>query len=81
MKGNGIVALDRPNALINTILNGIATQTFTNGQRMYAMPSFSDTMDESEIAALVSWMRAQWGGQGGHPVTGGEVKAFQRSVR
>jgi mono/diheme cytochrome c family protein len=48
---------------------------------MYAMPSFSDTMDESEIAALVSWMRAQWGGQGGHPVTGGEVKAFQRSVR
>jgi mono/diheme cytochrome c family protein len=81
MKGNGIVALDRPNALINTILNGIATQTFTDRQRMYAMPSFADTMDESEIAALVSWMRAQWGGQGGHPVTGGEVKAFRRSVR
>lgn len=81
MKGNGIVALDKPNALISAVLNGIATQAFTNQQRMYAMPAFADTMDESEIAALVSWMRAQWGGRGGRPVTAGQVKAFQRSVR
>lgn len=81
MKGNGIVALDKPNALISAVLNGIATQAFTNQQRMYAMPAFADTMDEGEIAALVSWMRAQWGGRGGHPVTAGQVKAFQRSVR
>lgn len=64
MKGNATLAMDNPLTLIKVVLNGIPTQTFTNGQRMYAMPPFAHRMEDVEIAALISWIRAEWGGQG-----------------
>ncbi|MFD1198007.1 c-type cytochrome [Brucella gallinifaecis] len=63
MKGNATLAMDNPQTLIKVVLNGIPTQTFTNGQRMYAMPPFAHVIEDPEIAALISWIRAEWGGQ------------------
>lgn len=79
MHGNAAVALDSPHTLISAILNGIETQSFTSNQRMYAMPGFKGQMDDADLAALVNWMRAQWGGQD-KPVTAQQIKALERGV-
>lgn len=63
MNGNTAVMMESPVNLLTAILHGIPTQTFSGNQRMYAMPGFADRMSAEEIAALSSWMRAQWGGQ------------------
>ncbi len=80
MHGNAVVSLDNPHTLIAAVVNGIGTQKFTGNQRMYAMPGFAQQMDDVEIAALVTWMRAQWGGQD-KPVSAQEVKALERAVQ
>lgn len=79
MRGNATLAMDNPQTLIKVVLNGIPTQTFTNGQRMYAMPPFAHVLEDSEIAALISWMRAEWGGQA-TPVTPEQVSAQETAV-
>lgn len=79
MKGNATLAMDNPQTLIKVVLNGIPTQTFTNGQRMYAMPPFAHVIEDPEIAALISWIRAEWGGQS-TPVTPEQVSAQETAV-
>jgi mono/diheme cytochrome c family protein len=80
MKGNATLAMDDPRNTISVILNGIPTQRFTGGQRMYAMPPFAHTLTDVEITDLVTWMRAEWGGQS-TPVNFEEVRAIARSVQ
>lgn len=80
MKGNSILAMDNPQTIIKVILNGIPTRTFKDGQRMYAMPAFAQSLNESQIADLVSWIRAEWGGQA-TPVTVEQVKAEKAAVK
>lgn len=63
LKGDAIIAMDNPETLISVVLNGLATTTYTNGQRMYAMPAFKDRMSNQDIADLLMWARAEWGGQ------------------
>ena len=63
LQGDGIVMMENPQTLISVILHGLATTTYTNQQRYYAMPSFSDRMSDQNIADLVVWLRAEWGGQ------------------
>lgn len=79
MKGNATVAMDNPETLISVVLNGVPTQTFTNGQRMYAMPPFAHRLEDVEIAELITWMRAEWGGQA-TPLTTEQISAQERSV-
>lgn len=79
MKGNATLAMDNPQTLIKVVLNGIPTQKFANGQRMYAMPPFSHTLSDDEIADLVNWIRAEWGGQG-QAVSAQDVSSQQTSV-
>lgn len=80
MRGNATLALDNPQLLIQVILNGVPTQTFNGGQRMYAMPPFAHRMDEAQIAELVNWIRAEWGGQD-EPVTADQVRALETAVK
>jgi mono/diheme cytochrome c family protein len=79
MKGNATIAMDDPRNTISVILNGIPTQRFTGGQRMYAMPPFAHRMTDVEITDLVTWMRAEWGDQA-TPVDFEEVRAISRAV-
>lgn len=80
MKGNATLAMGDPQTLIKVVLNGIPTQIFKNGERMYAMPPFAHRMDDAQIARLVSWIRAEWGGQAA-PVTAQEVSAQETAVK
>lgn len=80
MKDNATLAMADPQTLIKVILNGIPTQIFKNGERMYAMPPFAHRMDAAKIAELVNWIRAEWGGQAA-PVTPQQVSAQQTAVK
>ena len=80
MKGNTTLAMKNPQTLIKAILNGIPTQLFSNGERMYAMPPFAHRMDAAEVADLVTWIRAEWGGQS-VPVTADQVSAEETAVK
>ncbi|WP_165064285.1 cytochrome c [Desulfovibrio sp. ZJ200] len=80
MKDNATLAMADPQTLIKVVLNGIPTQIFKNGERMYAMPPFAHRMDDARIAELVSWIRAEWGGQAA-PVTAGQVSAQETAVK
>lgn len=63
LAGDAIVAMDNPQTLISVVLNGLATTTYTNQQRYYAMPGFADRLDDQNIADLLMWVRAEWGDQ------------------
>lgn len=80
MKGNSTLAMTNPQTLIKVVLNGIPTQLFNNGERMYAMPPFAHRMDAAEVADLVTWIRAEWGGQS-VPVTLDQVSAEETAVK
>lgn len=78
MKGNSTLAMEDPHNLISVVLNGVPTQTFPGGQRMYAMPGFAHLLSDQEIAELATWARAEWGDQG-VTVTEAQVQAMPRS--
>ena len=73
LKGDAIIAMENPQTLISLVLNGLSTTTYTNGQRMYAMPAFKDRMSNQDIADLLMWARAEWGGQSA-PISAKEVQ-------
>ncbi|RIY42141.1 cytochrome c [Neopusillimonas maritima] len=79
MYGNSTLGSDSPHNLIKVILEGIPTQVFANGQRMYAMPGFSNELNDKTIANLATWLRAQWGGKRA-PVTVEQVNAVVRAI-
>lgn len=79
LKGNAIIAMDSPRDTIDVILNGIPTERFTGYKRMYEMPPFSHRLDDEEVADLVTWVRAEWGGQE-EPVTVDEVKKLEKAI-
>ena len=80
MKGNATLAMDDPRNTISVILNGIPTQRFANGQRMYAMPPFAHKLTDVETTDLVTWLRAEWGGQA-TPVDLEEVRVISRALQ
>lgn len=59
---NAIVAMQDPQTLIAVTLHGLQTTTYSHGQRMYAMPGFEGHLSPEQIADLLSWVRAEWGG-------------------
>ena len=77
MKGNSTVALPSPRNLVKVVLEGVPTEIFPSGQRMYAMPPFTPALSDAEIADLATWMRAEWGGQDA-AVTATEVESLSR---
>lgn len=79
MKGNGVIAMEDPHNTITVVLNGLPTQLFSGNQRMYAMPPFAHELSDEEVADLVTWVRAEWGGQA-EPVTLKQVEKIERAM-
>lgn len=61
LAGNAIVMMQDPQTLIALVLKGIATTSYSNGERMYAMPGFEGALTPKEIADLLNWVKAEWG--------------------
>jgi len=79
LEGDAIIAMDSARDTIDVVLNGIPTERFTGYKRMYAMPPFSHRLNDDEIADLVTWIRAQWGGQA-EAVTVAEVQKQEKAL-
>ncbi|HLS16570.1 MAG TPA: cytochrome c [Paenalcaligenes sp.] len=79
LHGNGIIAMDSPRDTIAVVLNGIPTERFTGYKRMYEMPPFSHRLKDEEVADLVTWVRAEWGGQD-TAVTVDDVQAIDKAI-
>ena len=52
-----------PHNLIVAILDGLPAHDFPGLARMQDMPGFAADLDDTGAAALVTWLRRQWGGQ------------------
>src|SRR5690625_1211368 len=79
LHGNGIIAMDSPRDILAVVLNGIPTERFTGYKRMYEMPPFSHRLKDEEVADLVTWVRAEWGGQD-TAVTVDDVQAIDKAI-
>jgi mono/diheme cytochrome c family protein len=63
MMGNSTVRNKDPHNLIASTLDGIEEQDFPGLERMQKMPGFRSKLSDPEMAQLVNFMRASWGGQ------------------
>jgi mono/diheme cytochrome c family protein len=79
MKGNATLVEENPLNVLTVVVNGVPVRKFTGNQRLYAMPPFAHRLANDEIADLVTWLRAEWGGRD-QPVTPEAVAAIPRSV-
>ncbi|WP_322015690.1 cytochrome c [Paraburkholderia sp. J12] len=76
MNGNSTLRQADPHNLLVAMLDGIETQKFAGLEDMQAMPAFSSTLSDEELAQLANYLRATWGGQAAN-VTAQDVKALR----
>jgi mono/diheme cytochrome c family protein len=76
MNGNSTLRQADPHNLLVAMLDGIDTQKFAGLEDMQAMPAFSSTLSDDELAQLANYLRATWGGQAAN-VTAQDVKALR----
>jgi mono/diheme cytochrome c family protein len=65
LRGNSSLRDPSPHNLIVAILDGLPEHDFPGLARMQAMPGFAADLDDAEVAALVTWLRQQFGDQPG----------------
>ncbi|MDB5932740.1 MAG: alcohol dehydrogenase [Massilia sp.] len=70
------VAADNPVNTIRMVLNGGYPPGTRGNPRPYGMPPFGTTLSDTEVAAVVSHLRASWGNQGA-PVAPREVSRLR----
>ncbi|HZV63351.1 MAG TPA: c-type cytochrome [Telluria sp.] len=78
LAGNRALTMDASVNAIRIVLNGGFAPGTAGNPRPYGMPPYSHLLDDAEVAAVVSYLRASWGNRA-PPVTPGEVNRY-RSV-
>lgn len=78
LAGNRAITMAESVNAIRIVLNGGFAPATKGNPRPYGMPPFSHTMDDAEVAAVVSYLRGSWGNQA-PPVTAAQVNRY-RSV-
>lgn len=76
MNGNSTLRQADPHNLLVAMLDGIDTQKFAGVENLQAMPAFSSTLSDDDLAQLANYLRATWGGQSAS-VTAQDVKALR----
>jgi mono/diheme cytochrome c family protein len=76
MNGNSTLRQADPHNLLVAMLDGIDTQKFAGVENMQAMPGFSSTLSDEDLAQLANYLRATWGGQAAN-VAADDVKALR----
>ena len=77
LRANTSVRDADPHNLIVAILDGLPEHDFPGLARMQDMPGFAADLDDARAAALVSWLRQQFGGQSTN-VDAAAVRALRR---
>lgn len=76
LAGNPVVTGD-PTKVITVVKNGLSGKITVNGQTYNGqMPAWKGTLSDSDIAAVVSYIRTSWGNKG-TPVTASQVTAVK----
>jgi mono/diheme cytochrome c family protein len=76
LAGNRAITMDNSVNAVRIVLNGgFAPGTAVN-PRPYGMPPYSHMMNDDEVAAVVSYVRASWG-NGAPPVSTSEVNRYR----
>jgi mono/diheme cytochrome c family protein len=75
MKGNTSVRSPDAHNLIAVTLDGIAAQHFGDKESMQEMPGFAGKLTDKDVADLLNYMRASWGGAA--RVSEAQVKAVR----
>ena len=65
LAGNRAVTMSWPGNLVRGVLSGGFAPATQGNPRPYGMPPFAQTLDDSDIAAVVSYVRSSWGNQAG----------------
>jgi mono/diheme cytochrome c family protein len=74
LAGNRTLRQAEPVNAIRIVLNGGFAPATGGNPRPYGMPPYSPVLDDAEVAAVVSYVRASWG-NGARMVTAPEVNA------
>jgi mono/diheme cytochrome c family protein len=76
LAGNPVVTGD-PTKVIHVVKDGLSGKITVNGQTYNGqMPAWKGTLSDSDIAAVVSYIRTSWGNKG-TPVTASQVTAVK----
>jgi mono/diheme cytochrome c family protein len=78
LAGNRALTLAAPVNAIRVVLNGGFAPGTRGNPRPYGMPPFGHVLDDTQVATLLSYLRASWGNAAA-PVSGAEVNRY-RSV-
>ncbi|MFC5550410.1 c-type cytochrome [Massilia aerilata] len=76
LAGNRTLATREPVNAIRIVLNGGFAPSTKGNPRPYGMPPFSQVLDDAEVAAVVSYVRASWG-NAARMVTAPEVNGYR----
>ena len=76
MDGNSTLRQADPRNLIVPLLDGIEAQPFAGVEAMQAMPAYAGTYSDEQLAQLVNYLRATWGGQPAD-VTASQIKSLR----
>ena len=76
LAANRAVVLQVPANLIRAVLSGGYLPATAGNPRPYGMPPFSHVLDDSEIAAVLSYVRSSWGNDAS-PVSTLEVQQYR----
>ncbi|HEY5799600.1 MAG TPA: cytochrome c [Burkholderiaceae bacterium] len=64
LAGNRSLSVQTPVNTIRVVLNGGFAPTTKGNPQPYGMPPFGITLDDTEVAAVVSYIRTSWGNNG-----------------
>lgn len=63
LAGNRTVTMDKPVNLVQTVLHGGFAPATAGNPRPYGMPPFLLTLSDSDLAAVLAYVRSSWGNQ------------------
>lgn len=76
LAGNRALTLDDPVNAIRMLMNGGFPPGTAGNPRPYGMPPFSHVLDDAQAAALLTWLRANWGNAAA-PVSSAQVNRYR----
>jgi mono/diheme cytochrome c family protein len=76
LAGNRAITMENSVNAVRIVLNGGFAPGTAGNPRPYGMPPYSHLMNDEEVAAVVTYVRASWG-NGAPPVGAGEVNRYR----
>jgi mono/diheme cytochrome c family protein len=76
LAGNRALLMDEAVNPIRIVLNGGFAPGTAGNPRPYGMPPFSHKLNDVEVAAVVSYLRSEWGNNA-PPVNGNDVNRYR----